>query len=612
MRPFKTPGLDKTMCGIVGYVGHRPALGILLGGLRRLEYRGYDSSGVVLLNGKGLEVEKAPGKLSALEERLKSHPLSGRIGLGHTRWATHGGVTERNAHPHLSCDRKIAVVHNGIIENYAELRQGLRRHTFSSGTDTEVLAHLIEACYRKLGGHPLRAVTMALERVRGSFALGVVNADYPDLLVAARVNCPLVIGLGEGENFLASDIAALLPHTRRVVPLEEGETAKIDPSGVSIFGPGFARVKRRPLEIAWKADKALKGGYRHFMLKEIHEQAQTVAAEVQGRDGGLDDVRLPGNLQRVVVAACGTAWHAGLVAKTAIEELAKLPVEAGLASELRYGDTPFDRRTLTVALSQSGETADTLAALRLAREAGSPTLAITNVRGSTLAREADQVLFMRAGLEVGVAATKTYTSQVMNALFLALHLGRARGTLPRARFLELLKGFRRLPGQVERVLERTTEIEKVARKHARGYDFMYIGRRYNLATAYEGALKMKEISYLHAEGYGAGEMKHGPLALVDGRLACIAVAPRGRVTEKMVSNIQEIRARGGRVIAVATAGDRLVASVADRVLEIPACEEMFSPVLAVVPLQLLAYHAAVSLGRDVDRPRNLAKSVTVE
>jgi glucosamine--fructose-6-phosphate aminotransferase (isomerizing) len=601
------------MCGIVGYVGPRPALEVLLDGLRRLEYRGYDSSGVVLLNGRGLQVERAPGKLSALVDRLKARPLAGSTGLGHTRWATHGGVTERNAHPHRSCDGRIAVVHNGIVENYQELRRELKGHEFTSATDTEVLAHLIEHAYRKTGGrHPLKAVTQALERVRGSFALGVIFADHAGLLIAARVNCPLVLGVGRGENFLASDLSALLKYTRRIVPLEENEVAKVDRSGIQIFDRKLGKVSRRPMEVAWKAETALKGGYPHFMLKEIHEQQQTVAAEISGRDEALDDVRLPRDLERIVIVACGTAGHAGLVGKVAIEEMARLPVEVGMASELRYGDHPFGRDVLTIAVSQSGETADTLAAVRMAQQAGSRVLAITNVKGSTLARESDQTLFMRAGLEVGVAATKTYTSQVMNLLFLAVHLGRRRGTLPSARFQALLREARRLPGLVERLLEDTTEIRKCARKFSRGYDFMYIGRRYNLATAYEGALKMKEISYLHAEGYGAGEMKHGPLALVDDRMTCVAIAPTGRVTEKMVSNIQEIRARRGRVISVATKGDRLIRPVSDHVFEIPACEEMFSPVLAAIPLQLLAYYTATALGRDVDQPRNLAKSVTVE
>jgi glucosamine--fructose-6-phosphate aminotransferase (isomerizing) len=601
------------MCGIVGYVGPRPALEVLLDGLRRLEYRGYDSAGVVLLNGKGLQVERAPGKLSVLADKLRTRPLVGSTGLGHTRWATHGGVNESNAHPHRSCDGRIAVVHNGIVENYQELRQELRGHHFTSATDTEVLAHLIEHHYgRQKNLHPLKAVTAALARVRGSFALGVIFADHADLLIAARVNCPLVLGIGKGENFLASDLSALLKYTRRIVPLEENEIAKIDPSGVQIFDRKLGKVSRRPIEIAWKAETALKGGYPHFMLKEIHEQQQTIAAEVTGRDRSLDGVRLRRQIDRIVVVACGTAWHAGLVGKVAIEELARIPVEVGMASELRYGDQPFGPRTLVIAVSQSGETADTLAAVRMAQEAGSPVVAVTNVKGSTLAREADQTLFMRAGLEVGVAATKTYTSQVMNLLFLAAHLGRRRGALSAARFDGILREARRLPGLVERVLENTSEIRKCARKFSRGYDFMYIGRRYNLATAFEGALKMKEISYLHAEGYGAGEMKHGPLALVDDRMTCVAIAPAGRVTEKMVSNIQEIRARRGHVISVATKGDRSVRSVSDHVFEIPACDEMFSPVLAAIPLQLLAYFTATALGRDVDQPRNLAKSVTVE
>jgi glucosamine--fructose-6-phosphate aminotransferase (isomerizing) len=601
------------MCGIVGYVGPRPVLEVLVEGLRRLEYRGYDSSGVVVAGVRGLEVERAPGKLAALEAKLAGRPLAGSAGLGHTRWATHGGVNEANAHPHRSCDGRIAVVHNGIIENHAELRRSLPGHRFASETDTEVLAHLVEAAYESLGrSHPLKAVTRALERARGSFALGVVFADYPDLLLAARVNCPLVLGLGDGEQFLASDLAALLRYTKRVLPLEEGEVAKIDRAGVQIYDRKLGRVRRRPLVVPWRAETALKGGYPHFMLKEIHEQQQTLAAEVQGREGSLDGLRLPREIERVQVVACGTAWHAGLVGKAALEEFARVPVDCGLASEIRYGDAPLGPEVLTVAVSQSGETADTLAAVRKAQAAGSPVLAVTNVKGSTLSREADQTLFMRAGLEVGVAATKTYTSQAMALILLAVHLGRRRGALSGDRFQALLREARRLPGLAGRVLDDAPIVKRCAGKFLRGYDFMYIGRCHNLATAYEGALKMKEISYLHAEGYGAGEMKHGPLALVDSRLTCVAIAPRGRVTEKMISNIQEIRARRGRVVAVATQGDRHVRAVADHVFEIPAVEEAFSPVLAVIPLQLLAYSVATGLGRDVDQPRNLAKSVTVE
>ncbi len=607
------------MCGIVGYVGPRAALPILIGGLRRLEYRGYDSSGVVLLNGRGLEWEKSPGKLQALEERLRRRSFTGRTGLGHTRWATHGGANEPNAHPHFSCDRRIALVHNGIVENYSELKRELRGHRFASETDTEVVAHLIEKFHSE-DPDPLRAVRRAVGLLRGHFAFGAIFADHPDLLVGARLNCPLVVGLGEGENFLSSDIAALLPHTRRVIPLEEGEIVRLDRRGVGVFDPELRRRSRVPLEVTWDAESAAKGGYPHFMLKEILQQSETVAAELSGRVEaeagevhfdrigiGRETLR---RLRRVTIVACGTAWHAGLVAKGALEELTRLPTEVGLASELRYGDTPFDRDTLTLAISQSGETQDTLAAVRSAQAAGSKTLAVTNVRGSTLSREADGVLYMRAGLEIGVAASKTYTSQLLNALLFAIHLGRLRGSLPRARARELLRDALTLPNKAKEVLENDRSIRRCAGRFLRGFSYMYIGRRYNLATAYEGALKMKEISYLHAEGYGAGEMKHGPLALVDRRMTVVAIAPEGRVFEKMVSNMQEISARKGRLVAVVTRGRPV--PIAEEIFEIPPCEEMFSPVLAVLPLQLLAYHTAVGLGRDVDQPRNLAKSVTVE
>jgi len=600
------------MCGIVGYVGARDALSVLLDGLRRLEYRGYDSAGVAILNGAGLESEKAPGKIAALEARINGRPLHGGMGIGHTRWATHGGVTRENAHPHFSCDGKIAVVHNGIVENYDSLRRQLTGHAFRSGTDTEVIPHLIEGLYNAYGGNLLKAVNAALAYVRGSFALGVLHADHPRRLVAARVNCPLVLGLGEGENFLASDLFALLPYTRRIVPLEEHEIAVLEDREVRVYDRDLGPKLRAPLEITWKAETALKGGYAHFMLKEIYEQKDTVSAEAAGREASLDGLDLPADLDRVIVVACGTAWHAGLVGKSALEEMAGIPVEVGLASELRYGDTPFGPRTLAVAISQSGETADTLAAVRMAKAAGAPVLAITNIRGSTLAREAERVLTMRAGLEIGVAATKTYTSQVLDMILLALHLGRARGKLTEEAARQLLEDIRRLPALVEAALATDPVVTECAERYARGYDFMYIGRRYNLATALEGALKMKEISYLHAEGYGAGEMKHGPLALVDERMVCVAIAPRGRVTEKMVSNIQEIRARQGKIIAVTTEGDALVRSVADHVIEIPASPEFLTPVTSIVPLQLLAYRTAVALGRDVDQPRNLAKSVTVE
>jgi glucosamine--fructose-6-phosphate aminotransferase (isomerizing) len=600
------------MCGIVGYVGRRQALGILLDGLQRMEYRGYDSAGVVVQNGHGLISEKVTGKVVELRARIGDRPFHGESGLGHTRWATHGGVNKANAHPHFSCDGKIAVVHNGIVENYAELRRGLQDHRFSSVTDTEVIPHLIEERYEKLGGDLLRSVMLTLKQIRGSFAVGVMTAHQPGLLVAARVNCPLVVGLGKGENFLASDISALLPHTRRVVPLEEGEIVELDGTGIQLFDEDLRPKDRKALDIDWKSDRILKGGYPDFMLKEIHEQSGTMALEIRGRTEELRDLSIPREIRRVTIVGCGTAWHAGLVGKSAIEEMAHLPVEVGFGSELRHGDHPFGKDTLTIALSQSGETADTLGAVRVAQKAGSPVLAITNTKGSTLAREADQVLFMRAGIEVGVAATKTYSSQVMNIILLSLELARRRKTLTGSRYQELLRLARRIPSQMKGILRRSSEIRDWAGRLSRGRSFMYLGRYYNLATAYEGALKMKEIAYLHSEGYGAGEMKHGPLALVDKKLACIAIAPQGRVTEKMVSNIQEVRARGGEVFSIATKGQRLIGPVSDHLFEIPACPEMFSPLLTVLPLQLLAYFVATELGRDVDRPRNLAKSVTVE
>ncbi len=605
------------MCGIVGTTASDNVVPVLLDGLKRLEYRGYDSAGVVVSSGDGLQWEKCSGKISRLEERLRGTDLSGTVGLGHTRWATHGRPTEANAHPHFSCRRCISVVHNGIIENFIELREKLiaEGHKFRSQTDTEIIAHLIEKHHK---GDPLRAVARATKALVGSYALGVLFADHPRTLVAARRNSPLVIGVGEGRTFLASDISALLPHTRRVILLDENESAILLPDSVKVFGADLEPRRAVPKEVDWTLETAEKGGYPHYMLKEIHEQPRTVATELAGRLRGNLPVfaevpkSLPKRIKRITIAACGTAWHAGLVAKCALEELAQIPVDVGFASELRYADRPYDKSSLLIAISQSGETADTLAAARIAKEAGAPTLAITNIRGSTLSREADSVIHMRAGLEIGVAATKTYTSQLMNVLLLAIAFGRTRGTLPTSRARKLLRGIRSVEDDMGRILADPSEIQKCVEKFRSGYDFMYIGRRYNLATAFEGALKMKEISYLHAEGYGGGEMKHGPLAIVDKKLTTAAIAVQSRVYSKMLANIEEIRTRGGRVISVATEGDEKIRSLSDHVLYIPPCEEMFTPVYAVVPLQLFAYHTAVANGKNVDQPRNLAKSVTVE
>jgi glucosamine--fructose-6-phosphate aminotransferase (isomerizing) len=600
------------MCGIVGYVGRGRALPVLLEGLRRLEYRGYDSAGIVVAGGDALASIKTVGKVSELERRINGTPLEGSAGLGHTRWATHGGVTSANAHPHFSCDGRIAVVHNGIIENHAELRHAMSRHRFLSSTDTETIPHVIEECLAKAGNDPLRAVHLALSRLRGSFALGVIFADHPRLLIAARVNCPLVIGLGEEEFFMASDIPAVLGRSRTVLPLEEHEIAAVSPEGVRVFDRDLAPRSRAPIEITWTQEAVGRGDHAHYMEKEIHEQSRIFPAEVEHGIAAAGALALPAAIDRVLLAACGTSWHAALVGKTAIEEHARIPAEAVLASEFRYGFTPVDARTLVIAVSQSGETADTLAALRRAHEAGAPVLAVTNARGSTLAREADQAIYMSCGTEIGVAATKTYTSQVLQLIFLALALGRRRGTLPESAWAALTAEARSLGGRAAEILRRAEPLAGFARKNARERSYMFIGRGYNLPTALEGALKMKEISYLHAEGYGAGEMKHGPLALVDDRMICVAVAPRGPVLDKMLSNVQEVRARGGSILGVVTEGSEEAASLCEHVVTLPPCSELFTPVLAVLPLQLLAYYTAVELGRDVDRPRNLAKSVTVE
>jgi len=601
------------MCGIVGYVGARDVVSVLLDALKRLEYRGYDSAGVVVTNGKTLQYEKTTGNIQALQTALRGVRMNGTSGLGHTRWATHGGVCRENAHPHFSCDSKIAVVHNGIVENYADLRKELAsRHRFTSVTDTEVIPHLIEEAMPSTEGDPLAAIRSAMKHLHGSFAISVVFADHPGVLYVARVNCPIVVGLGESEQFVASDMSALLPYTRSILSLEEGDMAKLEASGVEITDASGRRREPKPIQIPWSLEVANKGTYPHFMLKEICEQKRTVALEVMDRGATLEGVTLPRDVGRVVITACGTAWHAGLVGKLAIEELARVPTDVWQASELRYADYPFSHDTLTVAISQSGETADTLAAARIAREADSAVLALTNARGSTLERESDQVLHMRCGPERGVAATKTYTSQLINMILLAMHLGQKRGVLPQERFEQLRKELNLIPSKISEILDGAAVLEQCLEEIGEDCSFIYLGRKYNLPTACEGALKMKEISYLHAEGYGAGEMKHGPLALVDSRMFCVAVAPAGRVTDKVISNIQEVRARGGRVITVATKGDERISAVSDFRIDIPPCDEILSPVLSVLPLQLLAYHLAVKLGRNVDQPRNLAKSVTVE
>ncbi len=610
------------MCGIVGYLGHREAISFLLPALRRLEYRGYDSAGVATLNGTHLEVRKAVGKIPTLEASIAAAPPQGCLGIAHTRWATHGKPSVQNAHPHVDCGGRLAIVHNGIIENYRELRQSLAAegHRFRSQTDTEVIAHLIE--HYRTNGLP-EAVLRASRDLRGAYALACIAEDSPNLLVAVRSgSSPLVIGFGNGEVFLASDIPALLGETREVLILEEGEAAVLTRGETALRTLDGAPVRRTPTTIPWDGEAAEKSGYPHFMLKEIHEQPETVRNTLRGRadpeaghieiaEMGLRDRDLVG-LNRVCLVACGTSWHAALVGKYLVEEFARLPVEVDFASEFRYRRPIIDSRVLTVPISQSGETADTLAALREARERGSRVVAICNTVTSSLARDSHGVIYTRAGIEIGVASTKAFTAQLTAVTLLALKLGLARGFLDQASVRDVIKGLWEAPDLMAGILRRSDEIREVAGRFTESRDFLYLGRGIHYPLALEGALKLKEISYIHAEGYPAGEMKHGPIALIDQRMPVVAIAPRGPTYEKMMSNIEEVKARDGIVLAVATEGDDEIGGKADIVMPIPPVLPWIQPLLVALPLQLLAYHLAVWRGCDVDQPRNLAKSVTVE
>jgi glucosamine--fructose-6-phosphate aminotransferase (isomerizing) len=612
------------VCGIVGYVGPRDAVLVLMEGLRRLEYRGYDSAGLAVVQDGELRRRRSAGKLQRLAESLAAEPLVGSWGVGHTRWATHGRPTEENAHPHQDCQGRIVVVHNGIIENYLELKARLQRagHRFQTQTDTEVVAHLAESHYR---GSLEAAVRETVAELKGIFALVFLHRDEAQTLVGARLGPPLVVGLGEGERFLASDIPALLPYTRDFQFLDDGEVVTVQPGRTKIMNGAGAAVARAPKRITWDAVQAEKGGYRHFMLKEIHEQPRAVRDTLLGRIGleegeihleelGVDAERLR-RVERAALIACGTSWHAALVGKFLFEQVAGLPAEVDYGSEFRYRTPLVGPETLAVAISQSGETADTLGAFREAKRRGALALAICNVEGSMLAREAAGSLLTHAGPEIGVASTKAFTAQIAALALLALHLGRLRGTLGAEACREHLQGLARVPHLMEEALGKEAAIEELSRSLMQARDFLYLGRGINYPIALEGALKLKEISYLHAEGYPAGEMKHGPIALIDDELAVVALCPQGRVYEKMLSNVQEVKARGGRVVAVVSAGDQKVRGIldaGDAVLEVPDSAELWSPFQFVVPLQLLAYHLAVRAGRDVDQPRNLAKSVTVE
>ena len=621
------------MCGIVGYIGPKKVVPVIIEGLRKLEYRGYDSAGIAVVTQTGnLEVRRAPGKLRNLEEVIQKSPIDGTYGIGHTRWATHGRPTEENAHPHRDCTGQVVVVHNGIIENYLELKEQLLHegHKFATETDTEVIAHLVEKNLRP--GVPLEeAVRKSLKELRGIYALVFLAAKDPQKIVAARMGPPSVIGLGDGEFFVASDIPALLEHTREIFFLADGDIAVLTKNGVCVMDHDGNRVNRPSHHVAWDPIMAEKGGYKHFMQKEIFEQPRAVRDTLLGRisqDSGkvfLDEMQISDQqfraFQQVRIVACGTSWHAGLAGKFMIERLARLPVEVDYGSEFRYRDPILDSNTLTVCVSQSGETADTIAAQREAKLKGSPTLAICNVMGSMITREAAGTILTHAGPEIGVASTKAFTSQLAALLLLASHLGQIRGKLDPAAARKLMLEFTRIPHKMETVLqaEETGFYESLARQFFRFSDFLYLGRGIHYPIALEGALKLKEISYIHAEGYPAGEMKHGPNALIDENLPVVVLATRDdsdpeSVTryEKSVSNIQEVKARDGIVISIATENDRLAREASDHVIELPPAPEILAPLLEIIPLQLLAYHIAVRRGCDVDQPRNLAKSVTVE
>ena len=608
------------MCGIVGYVGLRQAAPLLIEGLKRLEYRGYDSAGIALISEGRLLVEKTAGKIAQLEAQLGSDVPPSVTGIAHTRWATHGAPNTRNAHPHADCTGSLAVVHNGIIENATVLRAKLEEkgHKFSSDTDTEVLAHLVEEFY---DGSLVDAVGAALREVEGTYGIAVVSTREPDTVVAARLGSPLLIGVGDGENYIASDPSAVLRHTRSVVYLDEGEMAVVTPAGYRLMDRQSTPLTKAVSRIDWDLATVERGGYAHFMLKEICEQPESIRNLLRGhlleeegaaRLGGLNlsDEELLG-INRIVITACGTSWHAALVGEYMLEEIARIPVEVEYASEFRYRSPILDGHTLVIVISQSGETADTLAALREAKRRGARTLGLVNVVGSTIAREVDGGIYLHAGPEIGVASTKAFTSQIVALALFTLYLGRRR-SLSVLQGREIVQALQRLPEQVETVLAKQPEIETLAERFTRAMNVLYLGRGFNFPVALEGALKLKEISYIHAEGYPAAEMKHGPIALIDELMPVVFIAPQDAVYVKIQSNIEEVRARGGRVVAVVTEGDTAIRKLADHAFEIPKTLDMLTPVLASVPLQLLAYHIAVRRGCNVDQPRNLAKSVTVE
>jgi len=612
------------MCGIVAYIGKQKAAPILIEGLKQLEYRGYDSAGLAVAEKGSISRVRSVGKVANLEEKIGNKKISGSVGIAHTRWATHGKPSDKNSHPHCDCTGNIHLVHNGIIENYQELKNALvkKRHKFTSETDTEVVAHLIEEFGKKLDFK--NAVLEALKMIRGTFGLAIISSQEPGKIIVARNGSPLVLGIGEKEFVVASDVSAIVRHTDKVIYLDDGEVAEITKEGFEVTNTKNKIVSKKITKLDWTVEKSQKGGFPHYMLKEIFEQPDSIQNGIRGRIekflteesapvlGGLDPVEeRMRNIDKIVIVACGTSYYSGLVGEYILEEYAGIPTEVEYASEFRYRKPLLDKKTAVVAISQSGETADTLAAIREAKNKGALTLGIVNVVGSTIARETDAGTYALSGPETGVASTKAFTSQLTILILWALMFGRQRG-MSFVMGKRIASELKKIPPIIEKMLKKSAEIKKIAKKYAKAKDFLYLGRKYNFPIALEGALKLKEISYIHAEGYASGEMKHGTIALIDEHFPSFFICPRDSVYEKNVSGMQEIKARGGRIIAIATEGDREIKKIADDVIHIPKTLEMLTPMLSVVPLQLFAYYVAVLNGRDVDKPRNLAKSVTVE
>ncbi len=608
------------MCGIVGYVGKKNAQEVILQGLEKLEYRGYDSAGIAIVEDGVIKSEKFKGRLAVLSDFLEANPIKGSLGIGHTRWATHGAPSDENSHPHLNADNTIAVVHNGIIENYVSLKEDLiaKGYKFKSQTDTEVIVHLLDSLYE---GNLLEAVNKLTSIIRGAYAIGVVCSKSPNEMVAVRNESPLIVGLGQDENFIASDIPALLKYTRDVCILENGETVHLTPEKVTIYSPDKKEVKRDKFTVDWDVESASKGGYDHFMLKEIHEQPTAIKDTLLRRldENGkikLDDIKLTKEdlekISKVYIVACGTAYNAGLVGRYAIEKFAQIPVEPDIASEFRYREPFIDQNTLLIVISQSGETLDTLAAIREAKRKGARILSVTNVVGSSVARESDDVFYTWAGPEIAVASTKAYTTQMTALYMIALDLALTKGTITEEFYFDMIEKMKVLPAKVEKILENYEDIKQVAKEIKDKHSAFYLGRGLDYQTAMEGALKLKEISYIHTEAFAAGELKHGTIALIEEGTPVIAIASQERLYEKMLSNIQEVKARGAYVIAIANENRKEIEAQADRVIYVPEVDDILAPVLTAVPTQLIAYYTSLIKGNDVDKPRNLAKSVTVE